>query len=65
MFDTFVLIYVSSGMTFVGAEVTFEFLNVLQGNLLKGIDKKTVSFLALNSVLSNQNVLFFAKINKT
>ena len=59
MFDTFVLIYVSSGMTFVGAEVTFEFLNVLQGNLLKGIDKKTVSFLALNSVLSIQNVLFF------
>ena len=42
MFDTFVLIYVSPGMTFIGAEVTFEFLNVLQGNLLKGIDNKFV-----------------------
>ena len=43
MFDTFVLIYVPPGMTFIGAEVTFEFLNVLQGNLLKSIDNKIVT----------------------
>ena len=29
------------GMTFIGAEVTFEFLNGLQGNLLKCNDNKT------------------------
>ena len=57
MFDTFVLIYVSLGMTFIGAEVTFKFLKGLQGNSLKGIDNKTETNFLLTS--SNNQISEF------